>query len=194
MGKVSTYILHRKRFYHKLTKPHFSMQITKNLSLLIIILLSTTSYAQSDIIDLTVTSKDHTTLVTALKAAGLVSTLKEDGPYTIFAPTNEAFDKLPPKQLANLLNPENKATLASILSYHVIAGSLTETEIINKIKLENGSFTLQTVNGQQLVATLKDNSIVISDTTGHTSLITNTDIKGENGIIHVVDTVLIPSN
>jgi uncharacterized surface protein with fasciclin (FAS1) repeats len=170
------------------------MQITKNLSLLIIILLSTTSYAQSDIIDLTVTSKDHTTLVTALKAAGLVSTLKEDGPYTIFAPTNEAFDKLPPKQLANLLNLENKATLASILSYHVIAGSLTETEIINKIKLENGSFTLQTVNGQQLVATLKDNSIVISDTTGHTSLITNTDIKGENGIIHVVDTVLIPSN
>ena len=170
------------------------MQITKNLSLLIIILLSTTSYAQSDIIDLTVTSKDHTTLVTALKAAGLVSTLKEDGPYTIFAPTNEAFDKLPPKQLANLLNPENKATLASILSYHVIAGSLTETEIINKIKSENGSFTLQTVNGKQLVATLKDNSIVITDTAGNTSLLTKTSINGKNGIIHVVDTVLTPSN
>ncbi|ANH61762.1 fasciclin domain-containing protein [Dokdonia donghaensis] len=170
------------------------MQILKNLSLLIIILLSITSYAQSDIIDLTVISKDHTTLVTALKAAGLISTLKEDGPYTIFAPTNEAFDKLPPKQLANLLTPENKATLASIISYHIVAQSLTETELINKINVENGSFTLQTVNGQQLVATLKDNKIVITDTTGHTSLLTKTGINGRNGIIHVVDTVLTPSN
>jgi len=170
------------------------MQFLKNITLFIIISLSTSSYAQSDIVDIIVTSSDHTTLVTAIKAAGLVSTLKEDGPYTIFAPTNEAFDKLPPKQLANLLNPENKATLASILSYHVIAGSLTETEIINKINVENGSFIVQTVNGQQLVATLKDNKIAITDTTGHTSYITKTDINGKNGIIHVVDTVLTPSN
>ncbi|WP_405211718.1 fasciclin domain-containing protein [Dokdonia sp. Asnod2-E02] len=170
------------------------MQFLKNITLFIIISLSISSYAQSDIVDIIVTSSDHTTLVTTIKAAGLVSKLKEDGPYTIFAPTNEAFDKLPPKQLATLLNPENKATLASILLYHVIAGSLTETEIINKINVENGSFTLQTVNGQQLVATLKDNKIAITDTAGHTSLLTKTDINGKNGIIHVVDKVLTPSN
>ncbi|WP_396597254.1 fasciclin domain-containing protein [Dokdonia sp. R86516] len=167
----------------------------KNIILIAVIsFFSLSTYAQSDVVDIILLSEDHTTFITTIKAAGLVSTLKEDGPYTIFAPTNEAFDKLPPKQLANLLNPENKATLASILSYHVIAGSLTETEIINKINVENGSFTLLTVNGQQLVATLKDNKIVITDTTGHTSLLTKTDINGKNGIIHVVDTVLSPSN
>ncbi|WP_035335874.1 fasciclin domain-containing protein [Dokdonia sp. PRO95] len=167
----------------------------KNIILIAVIsFFSLSTYAQSDVVDIILLSEDHTTFITTIKAAGLVSTLKKSGPYTIFAPTNEAFDKLPPKQLANLLNPENKATLASILSYHVIAGSLTETEIINKINVENGSFTLQTVNGQQLVATLKDNKIAITDTTGHTSLLTKTDINGKNGIIHVADTVLSPSN
>jgi uncharacterized surface protein with fasciclin (FAS1) repeats len=150
-------------------------------------------YPTKDIIDNAVNSKDHTTLVAAVKAAGLVETLKGDGPFTVFAPTNEAFNKLPAGTVATLLKPENKATLTKILTYHVVAGRLSAKDIMAKIKEGNGKAELKTVSGGTLTAMLKGKKIYLVDEKGGQSWVTIGDVFQKNGVIHVVNTVLMPN-
>lgn len=159
----------------------------------LISITSITSFAQKkNIVDIAISSKDHTTLVTALKAAGLVETLKGAGPFTVFAPTNAAFDKLPKGKVESLLNPESKTTLSGILTYHVVSGNLDAATVVKAIKAGKGKAVLKTVNGAKLTATLKGDKVILKDTKGGVSMITATDLKGTNGIIHVIDTVLMP--
>lgn len=145
-----------------------------------------------DIIDNAVNSKDHTTLVTAVKAAGLVETLKGTGPFTVFAPTNDAFDKLPDGTVTTLVKPENKKKLSGILTYHVVAGKMTAADLSSKIKAGNGSAKLKTVNGETLTAKAADKSITLSDSKGNTAMVTIADVMQKNGVIHVIDTVVMP--
>ncbi len=150
-------------------------------------------YSTKNIIENAVNSKDHTTLVAAVKAAGLVETLQSAGPFTVFAPTNEAFAKLPKGTVESLLKPENKATLTKILTYHVVAGSWDSQAIAKLIKDGNGTATLKTVSGGTLKASMKGNKIVLTDEKGGMSTITIKNVYQSNGVIHVVDTVLLPS-
>jgi uncharacterized surface protein with fasciclin (FAS1) repeats len=138
-------------------------------------------------------SKDHTTLVTAVKAAGLVETLSSSGPFTVFAPTNAAFDKLPAGTVETLVKPESKETLTSILTYHVVPGKLSAADILAKIKEGNGSAVLTTVQGQKLTASLKGTSVILTDAKGGTSMVTIADVNQSNGVIHVIDSVLSPN-
>jgi len=149
-------------------------------------------YPSKDIIDNAVNSKDHTTLVAAVKAAGLVDTLKGTGPFTVFAPTNAAFAKLPAGTVDTLLKPENKATLSGILTYHVVAGKVSAADLVGKIKAGGGKATLATVNGGTLTAALAGKSVVLTDAKGGTSRVTIADVNQSNGVIHVVDAVLLP--
>ncbi len=149
-------------------------------------------YASKDIVDNAVNSKDHTTLVAAVKAAGLVETLKGTGPFTVFAPTNEAFDKLPKGTVENLLKPENKATLTKILTYHVVAGKMGSKEIAEAIKKGNGKAVLTTVEGGKLWAWMEGKKLVLKDEKGGKSTVTIADVWQKNGVIYVVDTVLMP--
>lgn len=149
-------------------------------------------YVTKDIVDNAVNSKDHTTLVAAVKAAGLVETLKSKGPFTVFAPTNEAFDKLPAGTVATLVKPENKATLTKILTYHVVAGTLTAKELAKAIKAGKGKAELTTVSGGKLWAWMQGNKLVLTDEKGGNSTVTIANVMQKNGIIHVVDTVLMP--
>ncbi len=149
-------------------------------------------YPTKDIIDNAVNSKDHTTLVAAVKAADLVATLKGKGPFTVFAPTNEAFDKLPAGTVDNLLKPENKAKLTSVLTYHVLSGSYSAKKIMKLIKKGNGKADLKTVEGGILTANESNNQVVLTDENGGTSTITIADVYQSNGIIHVVDSVVLP--
>jgi uncharacterized surface protein with fasciclin (FAS1) repeats len=150
-------------------------------------------YPTKDIIDNAVNSKDHTTLVTAVKAAGLVETLKGNGPFTVFAPTNAAFDKVDATALGNLLKPENKASLVKVLTYHVVAGKVSAAELVKMIKKGNGTAVLTTVAGGKLKASLKGSSVILTDENGGVSTVTQADVNQKNGVIHVVDTVLMPS-
>ncbi len=150
-------------------------------------------YPSKDIIDNAVNSKDHTTLVAAVKAAGLVDTLKGKGPFTVFAPTNEAFAKLPAGTVDTLLKPENKATLSKILTYHVVPGKLDARALGKKIKEGNGSATLATASGGMLTAMMQGDKIVIKDDKGDLSTVTIADVYQSNGVIQVVDTVLLPN-
>ena len=150
-------------------------------------------YPTKDIVDNAVNSKDHTTLVAAVKAAGLVETLKSDGPFTVFAPTNAAFDKLPAGTVATLVKPENKATLTKILTYHVVAGRLSAADLIAKIKEGNGKAELKTVSGGTLVVMKKGKKLYLTDEKGGESWITIADVFQKNGVIHVVNTVLMPN-
>lgn len=170
------------------------MKFKKILLIALISLATITTYAQSDVVDIAVTSEDHTTLVAALKAANLVTTLKGEGPFTIFAPTNEAFDKLPAGTLESLLKPESKGTLSTILTNHVISGSFMASDVLAQIKADGGEFTIKTISGGVLIASIKDGSVVLTDAAGNTAKITATDLKGSNGIIHVIDGVLMPGN
>lgn len=145
-----------------------------------------------DIIDNAVNSKDHTTLVAAVKAADLVETLKGAGPFTVFAPTNEAFDKLPKGTVDNLVKPENKKTLTGILTYHVVAGNMDAAAIAKGIEEGKGKFTMKTVAGGTLTATMEGKDVIITDEKGGKSKVTIADVKQSNGVIHVVDTVLMP--
>ncbi len=145
-----------------------------------------------DVVDIAIGSEAHTTLVAAVKAADLVSTLKGEGPFTIFAPTNDAFDKLPEGTVATLLKPENKGKLASILTYHVIAGNFDANAVVNAIKDNNGMVNLTTVQGGTIAATIKDGNVMLKDENGNWSKVTATDLKGSNGVIHVIDTVVLP--
>lgn len=150
-------------------------------------------FPTKDIIDNAVNSADHTTLVAAVKAAGLVDTLKSAGPFTVFAPTNEAFAKLPAGTVDNLLKPENKDMLAKILTYHVVAGKLSTGDIMKLIKAGNGKAELKTVSGGSLWAMAHDGKIVLHDEKGGMSTITIANVFQSNGVIQVVDTVLIPN-
>lgn len=148
--------------------------------------------ASQDIIDNAVNSRDHTTLVAAVKAAGLVDTLKGAGPFTVFAPTNAAFDALPAGTVQTLLKPENKATLASILTYHVVAGRVDAASLAKQIKAGGGSATLTTVAGGTLTAQAAGDGVTITDAKGNTAEVTIADVYQSNGVIHVVDSVLLP--
>lgn len=150
-------------------------------------------YPTKDIVDNAVNSKDHTTLVAAVKAAGLVETLKGAGPFTVFAPTNEAFGKLPKGTVETLVKPENKATLTKILTYHVVAGRISAADLVAKIKAGNGSAEVATVQGGKLVAKLDGDKVYLVDEKGGKSWVTIADVFQSNGVIHVVNTVLMPN-
>ena len=145
-----------------------------------------------DIIDNAVNSKDHTTLVAAVKAAGLVDTLKGAGPFTVFAPTNEAFDKLPKGTVDTLLKPESKKALTGILTYHVVAGKMDAAAIAKGIEAGKGKFVMKTVAGGTLTATMDGKDVIITDEKGGKSKVTIADVMQSNGVIHVVDSVLMP--
>ncbi len=149
-------------------------------------------YASKDIIDNAVNSKDHTTLVAAVKAAGLVDTLKGAGPFTVFAPTNAAFAALPAGTVDTLLKPENKATLSKILTYHVVSGRLDSAALAALIRAGGGSATLTTVQGEPLKVGMQGDRVVLTDTKGHAATVTTADVAQKNGVIHVVDNVLMP--
>ncbi len=149
-------------------------------------------YASKDIIDNAVNSKDHTTLVAAVKAAGLVDTLKGPGPFTVFAPTNEAFGALPAGTVDTLLKPENKAMLSGILTYHVVAGKLDSKALDAKIKAGGGKAMLKTVQGEDLTVSGKGKMLMVTDAKGNTAHITIPDVYQSNGVILVVDKVLMP--
>ncbi len=149
-------------------------------------------YPSKNIVENAVNSKDHTTLVAAVKAAGLVETLQSAGPFTVFAPTNAAFGKLPAGTVETLVKPENKATLTAILTYHVVAGKLSASDIVAKIKAGNGTATMTTVQGGTLKASLKGKSVVLTDEKGGMSTVTIADVNQSNGVIHVIDTVVLP--
>lgn len=145
-----------------------------------------------DIVDIAVSSDVHTTLVAAVKAADLVSTLKSAGPFTVFAPVNEAFAKLPAGTVEFLLKPENKKALAGILTYHVVAGNLDAKAVMGAIKKGKGTAVLKTVNGGTLTASIKDGKVLLTDEKGGSAYVIATDLKGSNGVIHVIDAVVLP--
>jgi len=149
-------------------------------------------YPSKNIVQNAVNSKDHTTLVTAVKAAGLVDTLQSPGPFTVFAPTNDAFAKLPAGTVDTLLKPENKKTLTNVLTYHVVPGRLTAKDLMEKIKAGNGKAMLKTVEGADLTLAEKDGRIWIWDAKGDSAQVTIRNVMQSNGVIHVIDTVLLP--
>ncbi len=152
------------------------------------------SFSQhKDIVDIAVGSEVHTTLVAAVKAAGLVSTLQSEGPFTVFAPTNLAFDRLPEGTVSSLLEPANKSKLIDVLTYHVIPTEVTAESLIAAIKAAGGKFAISTVQGDTVEASMKGKHVILTDTQGRISKITTTDLKGTNGIIHVIDTVVLPN-
>lgn len=151
-----------------------------------------TANAQKTVVDIAVGSKDHTTLVAAVKAADLVATLQSAGPFTVFAPTNAAFAKLPAGTVESLLKPENKATLTKILTYHVIAGSFNAAAVVKAIKDGGGSVSLKTVSGGNLVASIKAGKVILTDEKGAIATVIATDLKADNGLVHVIDAVVLP--
>ena len=151
-------------------------------------------YPSKNIIENAVNSKDHTTLVAAVKAAGLVATLQGKGPFTVFAPTNAAFDKLPKGTVETLLQPENLKTLQTILTYHVVAGKMNASDIAKAIKAGNGKATLKTVSGGTLTAWMKGNDLYLTDENGSSAKVTIADVNQSNGVIHVIDTVVTPKS
>jgi len=149
-------------------------------------------YSSKDIIDNAMNSSDHTTLVAAVKAAGLVPTLKSKGPFTVFAPTNEAFNALPAGTVDKLLMPENKAMLTTVLTYHVVAGKIDSNEIAKRIKAGGGKAEFSTVAGGKIWASMDGNRLKIWDEKGGAATVTTKDVYQSNGVIHVIDYVLMP--
>lgn len=188
----------------------FKIIMKKQLKTIVIlfatVLFATASYAQSnpkvggetmyptkDIVSNAVNSKDHTTLVAAVKAADLVATLQSKGPFTVFAPVNAAFDKLPDGTVATLLKKENKAQLTAVLTYHVVAGKWSAKAIMKAIKKGGGKAVIKTVQGGELVAMMNgDMNVVVIDSKGNTANISTYDVNQSNGVIHVIDAVLLP--
>jgi uncharacterized surface protein with fasciclin (FAS1) repeats len=150
-------------------------------------------FPSKNIVENAVNSADHTTLVSAVKAAGLVDTLEGPGPFTVFAPTNEAFNKLPADAVASLLRPENKPALTKVLTYHVIAGKLSVADLKQQIKAGHGTAQLVTVEGGTLWAMMRGNHIILKDEKGGLATVTISDVFQSNGVIHVVDAVLMPN-
>ncbi|OIQ27069.1 MAG: beta-Ig-H3/fasciclin [Bacteroidetes bacterium MedPE-SWsnd-G2] len=164
----------------------FILTITMSLA------LSNSTKAQETIVDVAVGNDDFSTLVTALKAADLVGALQGDGPFTVFAPTNEAFAKIDSKTLNSLLEVKNQKALGNILTYHVISGKLTATDVVAALKKGNGKVELKALNGQVLTVMEKDGKVWLKDINGNYSAISATDVMGSNGVIHVIDTVVMP--
>ena len=149
-------------------------------------------YPTKTIVQNAVNSPDHTTLVAAVKAAGLVDTLSGPGPFTVFAPTNEAFNKLPPGTVDTLVKPENKPTLTKILTYHVVSGAYTAKQLMKMVKAGGGTTALTTVQGEPLTVTRMGNHLMLTDAKGDVAHVTIGDVIQSNGVIHVIDTVLMP--
>lgn len=161
--------------------------------ILIAAFTSMSAFSQKkDVVDIAIGSADHTTLVAAVKAADLVSTLKGAGPFTVFAPTNAAFAKLPEGTVESLLKPENKAQLAKILTYHVVSGNIDATGVMAAIKSGKGKAVLTTLSGGKLTASLDKGKVKLTDEAGNSAFVTATDLKGSNGIVHVIDGVVLP--
>ena len=148
--------------------------------------------AQGTIVDVAVGNENFSTLVAALKAGDLVTALKGEGPFTVFAPTNAAFEKIDSKTLNSLLEPKNQKALANILTYHVVAGKLTANDVMAALKKGKGKVELKTLNGQILTVLQKDGKIWLKDQAGNYSEITATDVMASNGVIHVIDSVVMP--
>jgi len=182
------------------------MKLTRMLGFAVVAaLIGTGAYAQKNpmvggkemfptknIIENAVNSAEHTTLVAAVKAAGLVDTLQGAGPFTVFAPTNDAFAKLPAGAVDNLLKPENKPALTKVLTYHVVPGRLSSADLRKEIKAGNGMATLKTVSGGTLTASMKGNDIMLKDEKGGWAKVTQANVFQSNGVIHVIDTVVMP--
>ena len=151
-------------------------------------------YADKNIVENAVNSKDHTTLVAAVQAAGLVETLQGDGPFTVFAPTNDAFAKLPAGTVDTLLKPENKDQLTKILTCHVVAANAMSDAISKMVADDKGMHPVKTVGGCEFTAMEKDGKIMIKDGQGNVATVTIADVKQKNGVIHVIDTVLLPAS
>ena len=149
-------------------------------------------YASRNIVENAVNSRDHTTLVAAVKAAGLVDTLASAGPFTVFAPVNAAFDRLPAGTVQTLLKPENKAMLQSVLTYHVVPGKMTAADLMSRIRAGGGSARLTTVQGGTLTARMSGRNIVLTDAKGGTSTVIQGDVMQSNGVIHVTNAVSLP--
>jgi uncharacterized surface protein with fasciclin (FAS1) repeats len=149
-------------------------------------------YPSKNIIENAVNSKDHTTLVAALKAADLIETLQGDGPFTVFAPVNKAFERLPKGTVATLFKPENKAALTAVLTYHVIPGKISAADFVAAVKKGGGEATYKTVEGEDLTVRQDGRRLEIVDAKGDKSFVTIADVNQKNGVIHVVDTVLLP--
>ena len=164
----------------------------KKITLLIIVLSFALSASSQTIVDTAVSNKNFSTLVTALKAADLVGALSGDGPFTVFAPNNDAFAKIDSKTLSSLLEPANVKALSNILTYHVVSGKLLAADVANALKAGEGKAKLKSLNGQELTAILKYEKIYLIDAKGGMSEIIATDVIGTNGVIHVVDTVVMP--
>lgn len=162
------------------------------LASLLLAFASVANAQTTDLVDVAMASKDHTTLVIALKAADLVNTLKGKGPFTVFAPTNAAFGKLPEGTIESLLKPESKATLVTILTYHVIAGKLSSSDITAAINKGKGKAVIKTLQGQRLTARLENGKVILTDSKGGKSIVTATDLPASNGVIHIIDTVAMP--
>ena len=163
------------------------------LTIAMTLVISKNVVAQGTIVDVAVGNKDFSTLVTALKAADLVGALQGDGPFTVFAPTNGAFAKLDSNTLSSLLEAKNQKALANILTYHVISGKLTATDVVSALKSGNGSVDLTALNGQVINVMQKDGKIWLKDLNGNYSEIVATDVMGSNGVIHVINTVVMPN-
>jgi uncharacterized surface protein with fasciclin (FAS1) repeats len=162
------------------------------LTLFAAVSIAFSASAQKTIVDVAVGSSDHTTLVAALQAADLVTTLQSAGPFTVFAPTNAAFAKLPEGTVETLLKAENKATLAKVLTYHVVAGNFNAAAVVKAITAAKGSLSLTTVSGGILIASLKDGKVILTDENGGVATVIVTDLTADNGVIHVIDTVVLP--
>lgn len=148
--------------------------------------------AQKTIVDIAIGSPAHSTLVTAVKAGGLVETLQSAGPFTVFAPTNDAFGKLPAGTVEALVKPESKATLVKILTYHVVAGNLDAAAVVKAIEAGKGSAKVKTVSGGTLTASLKDGKVILTDENGNSATVVAADLKAGNGVVHVIDSVVLP--
>lgn len=163
------------------------------LTITMTLALSKNATAQETIVDVAVGNEDFSTLVTALKAADLVDALQGDGPFTVFAPTNDAFAKIDSKTLGSLLEAKNQKALANILTYHVISGKITASDVVDALKKGNGTVELKALNGQVLTVIQKDGKIWLKDVNGNYSEIVSTDVMGSNGVIHVINTVVMPN-
>lgn len=165
----------------------------KTIVLLIALMFGVNVMAQDkNIIETAIASKDHSILVAAVKAADLVDVLSSEGPFTVFAPTNAAFDKLPEGTITSLLKTENKSALQAVLTYHVVSGKFEAKDVIALIEKGNGEAVIPTVNGGKLTAKLMDGSVYIADENGNKAKVTTTDLNQTNGVIHVIDSVVLP--
>jgi len=163
-----------------------------SLTFLTISMMFTALQAQKTLVDIAAGSKEHTTLVAAVTAASLVETLQGKGPFTVFAPVNAAFTKLPEGTVATLLKAENKATLTKVLTYHVVAGNLDAAAVVKAITEGGGKVDVTTVSGGKLSVSLKDGKVILTDENGGVATVLVTDLKADNGVIHVIDSVVLP--